>query len=39
MRAAEMIGQYMEDYKKIVNKSTVPVGTGEPPPGCYLSYR
>ena len=28
LRAAETIGQYMEDYKIIVNKSTVPVGTG-----------
>ena len=28
VKAAEMISAYMEDYKIIVNKSTVPVGTG-----------
>lgn len=29
LSAARTIGQYMEDYKIVVNKSTVPVGTGD----------
>lgn len=29
LRAAQHIGQYMTDYKVVVNKSTVPVGTAD----------
>lgn len=29
LKVAETIGQYMQDYKVVVNKSTVPVGTAD----------